>query len=196
MRQKHLYDLPAVFIPEYSDDNRCDKHGNVFDHNNAHLMKESENTIVFNEIGDQTFETVVMYRRTIGNCTCRQRYDGHQELLWHLGKGRFVNYCMLVNFLHNFVNCGLPIYAQFKSIQDNKKAFGITSQLTYDDLHRAVVGFFRNLEFDDNLAFSCSKHGVKPKWMVKILALPGSQYGHNLEIGSICNEEIVAGTGW
>ena len=102
-RQKHIYDLPAVFIPEYSDDNRCDKHGNVFDHNNAHLMKESENTIVFNEIGDQTFETVVMYRRTIGNCTCRQRYDGHQELLWHLGKGRFVNYCMLVNFLHNFV---------------------------------------------------------------------------------------------
>ena len=68
-RQKHIYDLPAVFIPEYSDDNRCDKHGNVFDHNNAHLMKESENTIVFNEIGDQTFETVVMYRRTIGNCT-------------------------------------------------------------------------------------------------------------------------------
>ena len=68
-------------------------------------MKESENTIVYNEIEDQTFETVVMYRRTIGNCTCRQRYDGNQDLLWQLGKGRF---------LHNYVNSGLPIYPVYE----------------------------------------------------------------------------------
>ena len=51
------------------------------------------------------------------------------------------------------------------SIQDNNIAFGITSQLTYDDLHRAVAGFSRNLEFDEYLAFSCQKHGIKPKWI-------------------------------
>jgi hypothetical protein len=82
-----------------------------------------------------------------------------------LGKGRFVNYILLVNYLHNFVNGGLSLYAQYKSIQDNNGTNGTTSQLTYNDLHRAVVGFFRNLDIDIKLAFSCPNHGSKPKWI-------------------------------
>ena len=64
------------------------------------------------------------------------------ELLWHLGRGKFVNYLVLVTYLHNFVNGGLPIYSQYKSMKDNSETFGIKSELTYRDLHRAVLGFF------------------------------------------------------
>ena len=71
-----------------------------------------------------------------------------------------------MNLHHNFVNGGLSIHAQFKSIQDNDEAFGVSRSLTYDDLHRASVGFFRNLEFDQKVVLSCPKHGVKPKWIV------------------------------
>ena len=45
-----------------------------------------------------------------------------------------------------------------KSIQDNAESFGVSCSLTYDDLHRASVGFSRNLQFDLKTAFSCPKH--------------------------------------
>ena len=164
-RQMHIYDFPATFIPEYDDNNECEPHGNKYDDNDDNLQIENENIIVHNEIGEQTFDVKVMCRKTLGNCNCKQRYDGHPQLLWHLGKGKFVNYCMLVNYLHNFVNDGLSIHAQFKSIQDNNESNGISSLLTYDDIHRAAIGFFRNLEFDEILAFSCPSHGIKPNWV-------------------------------
>ena len=51
-------------------------------------------------------------------------------------------------------------------MKDNSESFGIKSELTYRDLHRAVLGFFRNLEFDEQLAFACPRHGTKPNWIV------------------------------
>ena len=117
-------------------------HGNAFDDNDDHLIQESENSVVYNESGYQIFDIKVIYRKTVGMCDCRQRYDGHSQLIWHLGKGRFIDYSVLVNYLHNFVNDGLSIHAQYETIQANKKSFGITTELTYTDFHRAVVGFF------------------------------------------------------
>ena len=165
-RQKHGYDFPESFIPEYSEDNTCELHGHRYDENDDNLIVDSDNCIIFSEKGVLVFDTKVMCRRTVGNCNCRQRYDGHPQLLWHLGKGKFLNYSVLVNMHHNFINGGLSIHAQFKSIQDNAESFGVSCSLTYDDLHRASVGFTRNLEFDLKTAFSCPKHGVKPKWII------------------------------
>ena len=70
------------------------------------------------------------------------------------------------NLHHNFVNGRLGIHAQFESIQDNAESFGVSCSLSYDDLHGASVGFSWNLQFDLKTAFSCPKHGVKPKWIV------------------------------
>ena len=64
------------------------------------------------------------------------------------------------------MNGGLPIYSQYKSMKDNGETFCIKSELTYRDLHRAVLGFFQNLEFDEQLAFACPRHGTKPNWIV------------------------------
>ena len=164
-RQKHIYDFPDVFVPEFEPDKKCEVHGNTFDENDDNLIQKSKNSVVYNEIGDQIFSIKVMSRRTIGNCNCRQRYDGHSELIWHLGKGRFVNYSVLVNYLHNFVNDGLSINAQYESIQANNKSFGVTTDLTYADFHRSVVGFVRNLQFDEKEAFSCPTHGSRPRWI-------------------------------
>ena len=163
-RINHIYDFPAMFIPLYKDNEEC-VHGNKFDPADENCIKESENTIIINEIGEQTFETKVMSRKTVGSCRCLQHFDGHPELLWHLGRGKFVNYTLLLNFLHNFVNDGLSMFANYKTIKKNYETNGITSQVTYNDMHRASVGFFRNLDFDENMAFSCPTHGSKPKWI-------------------------------
>jgi hypothetical protein len=165
-RQMHVYDFPESFIPEYSENDACELHGHRYDENDDNLIVDTENCISYSEIGEQVFDTKVMCRRTLGNCNCRQRYDGHPQLLWHLGKGKFINYSVLVNLHHNFVNGRLSIHAQFESIQDNAESFGVSCSLSYDDLHGASVGFSWNLQFDLKTAFSCPKHGVKPKWIV------------------------------
>ena len=81
-----MYDFPESFIPEYSENNTCELHGNRYDENDDNLIVDNENSIIFSEIGEQVFDTKVMCRRTMGNCNCRQRYDGHPQLLWHLGR--------------------------------------------------------------------------------------------------------------
>ena len=80
-RMQNIYDFPSKFIPEYSEHLKC-SHGELFDPNDDNLTKESENISIINEIGEQTFSTQVMCRRTLGNCRCVQQYDGHPQLLW------------------------------------------------------------------------------------------------------------------
>ena len=164
-RMRHEYDFPARFVPVYSETKTCDDHGNFYDGDDSNLGTESLNTLIFNETGEDMFEIKVMFRRTLGSCKCIQHFDGHAYFLWHLGKGKFVNYCLLIHYLHLWVNDGTPKFALFRTIQDNANAHGITSTMTYHDLHRSIVGFFRQLDYDEKKAFSCPKHGNTPRWM-------------------------------
>ena len=43
---------------------------------------------------------------------------------------------------------------------------GIACSLTYADVHKAICGFFCNLSFNVEKAFSCPQHGSSPKWIV------------------------------
>ena len=165
-RMKHDYsDLPHVFVPIYSPTRTCEGHGNHFDEDDCNLGMESANAVIYNESGEMVLEAKVMFRKTVGACKCRDHVDGHQYFLWHLGQGKFLNYCLLIHYLHLWVNDGTPKFALYKTIQDNAKALGVTSTITYSDLHRGIVGFFRQLDFDELRAFSCPKHGNSPRWM-------------------------------
>lgn len=163
-RMKNEHDFPDIFIPAYSETKVCE-HGHFYDSDDLNLKMESTNSLIFNEIGEDLLETKVMCRNTIGQCKCIQHFDGHEHFLWHLGKGKFVNYTLLINYLHLWVNDGTPKFALFKTIQDNAHSHGVTSTIQYNDLHRAIVGFFRQLDYDEKKAFSCPKHGNNPKWM-------------------------------
>ena len=56
-------------------------------------------------------------------------------------------------------------YPEYKSIAESLASIGISGTLTYKDLHRAVLGFFRRLKFDERTAFSCPDHGVTPRFL-------------------------------
>ena len=164
-RMQHVYNIPPILIPPYDPSLVCE-HGHLFDSNDDNLVTDSNNVVIINENGEMILESKVMLRKALGNCRDTHKYDGHPLLLWHLGSGRFVNYTLLSNYLHNFVNDGLSIKAMFESIKDNSEAYGVTSSVVYSNIHRATIGFFRNLQFDDKYAFSCPNHGVNPKWIV------------------------------
>ena len=72
---------------------------------------------------------------------CLQQYDGHPQLLWHIGFGRFVDYSLLHLHLHRMRADGMGTYPEYKSIAESLASIGISGTLIYKDLHRAVLGF-------------------------------------------------------
>ena len=60
----------------------------------------------------------------------------------------------------------MSMYALYRSIVDGAESCGISCSLTYSDIHRSVSGFFVNLVFDVQRAFSCPTHGTSPHWIV------------------------------
>ena len=58
------------------------------------------------------------------------------------------------------------MYALYRSIVDVAQSCRVSCSLTYSDIHGSVCGFFFNLKFDDQKAFSCPKHGTSPKFIV------------------------------
>ena len=84
----------------------------------------------------------------------------------NLGLGRFCCYTLLLSYLHKWRTSGIAMYAMYRSIVDLAESSGITCDLTYKDIHRSVCGFFSNLTFNVEKAFSCPTHGTSPKWMV------------------------------
>ena len=114
-RVNNIYDFPEKFVPVWSLEKKC-QHGDLFDDNDSKLFLESETILVYNNIGEQVFNVKNYVRKTVSSCKCVMRYDGHPELLWNLGGGRFVNYTLLNNYLHTWKNDGLPMYALYKGI--------------------------------------------------------------------------------
>ena len=75
--------------------------------------------IVYHERGETYYETKVYYRDSNGPCKCRQMYDGHEYLLFHMGAGKMVDYITLQSFLISMVNSGTTAFAFHKTIKDN-----------------------------------------------------------------------------
>ena len=158
------FSFPSQFIPTWAETNVC-KHENIFDPDNSNLLRQSPNITVYTNIGERVFNVEVMSRKTLFGCKCLQQFDGHPHLLWHLGFGRFVDYTWLHLHLHRMRAEGIGTYAEYKSLTDALASTGISSSLSYKDLHRAVCGFFRRLKFDEKIAFSCPTHGNTPRFL-------------------------------
>ena len=163
-RMNGIYALPDKFIPVWSVSNRC-KHDSLFDIEEGNLGIHSKNIVVYTSIGERVFDVEVFYRKSSGDCQCVQQFDSHEHLLWHIGFGRFVDYTVLHQHLHRMRANGIGTYAEYRSLQDSLDSLGISSSLTYHDLHKAVCGFFRRLKFDETSAFSCPTHGSTPRFL-------------------------------
>ena len=157
--------LPEKLIPPFDGDLKC-KHGSCYSSSELTLKIVSESVCIYNEIGEKIVGTKVYARPTISSCACLHRVDGHSFLLWNLGNGRFVDYTLLLGYVHKWRTSGMPMFAYFKSISDCAKSCGVSSTLTYKDIQRSICGFFANLKFDDQKAFSCPTHGTSPQWIV------------------------------
>ena len=84
-RMSGVIDIPPKLIPVYNKDKKC-KHGSLYQEDNESLIRESENVCLFTDLGERIFSSEVFARPTVRQCSCLQKYDGHNELIWNLGK--------------------------------------------------------------------------------------------------------------
>ena len=164
-RMAGIVNIPSRLVPVFEVENKC-KHNAPYNENEEALIRESPNVCLFNEIGQRNFPAEVFARPSVGPCKCVQKVDGHDLMIWNVGKGRFVDYTLLHSYLHKWRASGISMYALYRSIVDGAESCGITCSITYPDIHRAVCGFFCNLVFDVQKAFSCPTHGNSPRWIV------------------------------
>ena len=165
LKQSPDYKYPAHLIPQFSPANEC-RHGELFIENDEYLKICAEQIVLYEESKETIYDCKVYYRETVGQCKCRQHYDGHELLMYHMGQGRMICYFTLQNYLHNWVNSGLTKYAAFKSIQNNRKSTGSVTSLYYHMWYKAVDGFVLNLSFDYAECFSCTNCGIDPLYFV------------------------------
>ena len=164
-RRTGKVELPDSLIPVFSQENKC-KHDVLFNSCDDSLVIESQTVCIYNDVGERVFDKKVFARPTVGPCNCLHRVDGHPLLLWNLGKGRFVDYTLLLGYMHKWITSGISMHALYRSIVSCADSCGLSCSLTYSDLHRSVCGFFCNLVFDVSKAFTCPKHGTSPKFIV------------------------------
>ena len=161
------YDLPEEIKPEFIEGFSCTKHKSTFDPNDDKMVQNSKNIIIYTETSERIYNIVTFARKTIGGCKCRQQADTHSLLLWHVGKGKMIDYMFLSCALHNMRANGTPKNGLLRARSERLNSIGVKTSLTYQTFSRAANGFVSRLEFHPSLkTFSCPKCGTAPKYLV------------------------------
>ena len=66
-------------------------------------------------------------------------------------------------YIYSISKCQTTLY---RSRNQSLHALGTKSSLTYQDLNKAICGFFSVIRFDDAKVFSCPSCGTSPKYIV------------------------------
>ena len=144
--------LPNKLVPVYNAENRC-KHNSIFQEDDQSLVLVSSSVCLINDVGERVLASEDFARPSVGPCKCLHRYDGHGYLIWNVGQGRYVDYTLLMGYLHKWRGAGLTMYGLFRSIKDCAQSCGVSCSLAYADIHRSICGFMTNLSFDTQKAF-------------------------------------------
>ena len=106
-------------------------------------------------------------RKSLGSCRCRQQADTHNLLLWHLGKGKMIDYLFLSCYMRTMRSNSTTKNGLYRARTERLNSVGVQTSLTQQDLTRATNGFISHIKFHEELkVFSCPKCGTSPKYLV------------------------------
>ena len=92
--------LPDEIIPEFIEGFEC-QHGSTYDPNDVNLVVFSSNVIIYTETSEKVYPVKTYARKTVGSCKCKQQAGTHKLLLWHLGRGKMIDYTFLSGYMQN-----------------------------------------------------------------------------------------------
>ena len=156
------FSVPSEIIPD--ENNEVCKHGNLF--SDGYLKRESRHVTVYHEQGQTTIKCDV-YCRQIRSCKCAQRADTHSLLLYHMGKGRCIDYVCLQKLCLLMNKSGTTIQGYYQHILDSCKALNRPFSCDYGMFIGCYNGFIANIAWSPKI-FSCPNCGTKPKYYVSI----------------------------
>ena len=166
-RMQGKFNLPEALIPPYNSEETCFKCENRFEMDDSKLLRVASNIKVFTLSGERIFSVPVFARPTLDRaCRCMHHFDGSDDLIWNLGRGRFIDYRVLYSHLHNWKLSGVKMYALFKSLRLQAISCGLTTDLSYRDIHRAFTGFVSLCDSDWEKRFTCPIEGRSVKWII------------------------------
>ena len=103
---------------------------------------------------------IVYYRPTIGDCLCRQEYDGRHDLLINLDNRHIFTYKWMLEILLNIQGTVYPIRASFNyanRLRDYCSRQGRMKEHMYQKLRCAYNSFTRLLDVNHSNNFICSQ---------------------------------------
>ena len=164
-----IYNLPDQLLPDICENIKCSKHKNEFSAEATDLFLMSQNTVIYRTLSDKILDVPVYARRTKKlpgekRCRCLLQVDGHKWLLWHVGKGRMVDYAYLNFYLHQKVK-GKGILEAWASRNESFESNNYKSSLTLKTFQRATFGYENRLEFPSD-AFICDDCTIATKYLV------------------------------
>ena len=96
--------LPENMHATFKEGMYCERHNNLFVENDP--IKTSDSIIIFSSTCEKVFDIETYGRGTGGKCKCIYQLDGDPYLLWHIGKGRFIEYTYLNLYLNRHLASG------------------------------------------------------------------------------------------
>ena len=168
---------PDELFPEYDEDKKC-KCGYRYNSDNPEASGwiSCMDAVLHTTVVD--IEVTTYYRPTLGNCKCRQEYDGRQDLIININNKHLFTYDWLIKILHNTQATRYPLYSGFVSSNMCRIFSGSPARPKhqYDILRMAYNAFIRLLTFDDTRAFSCEKCGNN----IDIVVIDATAVGFNI----------------
>ena len=121
-------------------------------------MIQISHTIVVATINQEIFFDIpILGRPTLGPCKCVQNVSGHKFGLWHLGRGKFVDYSWLLQWILRWRGGGDPIHNEHAGRAQLMRQLGVETVLDRRQLNKAALGFKSRIRFDDMSVFCLSQ---------------------------------------
>ena len=164
-----VYNLPKQLMPDICENMKCSKHNNEFSTEATDLVLVSKNTVIYRVLSDKILDVQVFARKTKQipgekRCQCLLQVDGHRWLLWHVGKGRMVDYAYLNFYLHQKVK-GKGILEAWTTRNSAFESNNYQSSLMFKTFQKAAFGYENRLEFPPD-AFICDDCTLSTKYIV------------------------------
>ena len=145
---------PDELIPKYIASKVCD-----------HGCKYSEQAIVakkksYIHLKCITMDVKVCYRPSVGECLCRQEYEGAEDLLFNYNNVHIFAYSWLIDILHEIIEAKKPLAACIRAANRSRTFYREPRHQSkmYHNLRCAYNAFIRRLDVLDNVnSFRCSQ---------------------------------------
>ena len=144
-------EYPTNLIPTYDAAKICE-HGNFFS-NQEQKLRDAQI-----HVAHVSKPCQVYYRPALGNCKCKQYYDGRSDLLLNLDNNHLYAYGWMLDILHNTQETRFPLHSAYRSARRTRemcKQYIITRH-DYDNMRKAYNAFIRLLNLNYEQMYDCT----------------------------------------